>query len=486
MMDVSSMASSGPYLLTLLVISVIFIILLSSKANIHPFLAIVAAAYLFGFGANIIGLVMFNEPIISNLTEVMTSGVGSIVASIGLVIIFGTIIGKYLEKTGAAVTMGELILKWTGDRYPALSMSIIGWIVSIPVFCDSGYVMLSSLSKTVAKKSNINVIVPSVSLATGLYASHTFVPPTPGPIAAAGNVGIEATGLIWVILFGSFVSLITMFAGYFWAIKFTKNLPVELADMEETFEEYKASFKSIPTPLQAFGPILIPIILMTLGSLANFPVGTLPDGSEELMFSGTLYTIFNFTGDPNNALFIGVITAFLLLLKHTEKGASMDWVGEGMRDAAIIIMLAGAGSAFGTVIAETPIADYIKLILDGNALFVGPGALFILFIIAALLKTAQGGSTTALIVTSTISMPLLPTLGLDGMMGSIPVGQVLAVMAIGAGSMAVSHVNDSYFWVVAQFSGMSVKTAYKAQTMATLVQGIVGITVTFILGLIFL
>src|SRR5699024_3635038 len=114
---------------------------------------------------------MFNEPIISNLTEVMTSGVGSIVASIGLVIIFGTIIGKYLEKTGAAVTMGELILKWTGDRYPALSMSIIGWIVSIPVFCDSGYVMLSSLSKTVAKKSNINVLF-QVFLLLQAYMRH--------------------------------------------------------------------------------------------------------------------------------------------------------------------------------------------------------------------------------------------------------------------------------------------------------------------------
>ncbi|NEE20879.1 GntP family permease, partial [Streptomyces sp. SID7499] len=141
---------------------------------------------------------------------------------------------------------------------------------------------------------------------------------------------------------------------------------------------------------------------------------------------------------------------------------------------------------FGAVIKGTPLADYIgTLIGDGSALK-GVTALLVLFGIAALLKTAQGSSTAALIITSTLAQPLLPTLGLDGMLGSIPIGQVMAVMAIGAGAMVVSHVNDSYFWVVTQFSGMDVKTAYRAHTAATLVQGLSALAAVLVLGALLL
>lgn len=481
-----SLASAGPYLLILLVISILFIIFLTSRVHLHPFLSIIAATYLFGLGSNWIGQAMFGKPLVKSVSATIGSGFGNILTSIGIVIIFGTIIGKILEKTGAAVTMAETVLKWTGDRHPALGMSIIGWIVSIPVFCDSGFVVLSSLNKSVAKKSNVNVVVTSVALATGLYASHTFVPPTPGPIAAAGNLGVGASGLIWVILFGAFVSIFTVAAGYIWARKAAKDLPADLPELKETFEEYKASFGKIPSPLQAFGPILIPIILMAIGSIVNFPVGTLADGSKQTLVTGPLYEVLNFIGQPIEALFIGVIFAFLLLARKRGKQALNDWVGEGMKDAAIIIMITGAGGSFGSMISATPIAAYIKTLLGGHSIFTGAGALFVLFIIAALLKTAQGSSTAALVITSTIAMPLLPILGLKVMAGNIPIGQVLAVLAIGSGAMVVSHVNDSYFWVVSQFSGMKLTTAYKAQTMATLIQGLVGIIVTFILGLIFL
>lgn len=481
-------ASAGPYLLILLFLSIVLIVFLTAKVHLHPFLSIIAATYIFGLIANLIGKTMgFKKPMIDSVTETMTGGFGNILASIGLVIIFGTIIGKILEKTGAAVTMAEAVLNRVGDRHPALGMSIMGWVVSIPVFCDSGYVILSSLNKSIAKKTNANYVVLSVSLATGLYASHTFVPPTPGPIAAAGNLGIASSGLIWVILFGAFVSIFTMFAGYIWATKFTKGLTSNLPDLKESYEEYKQSFGTLPKTLPAISPILVPIILMALGSVANFPIGGLAgDGSKTTLISGPLYMVIDFIGEPVNALFIGLILAFLLLAKKRGQEALTHWVGEGMKDAAIIIMITGAGGAFGSMIQETPIADYFKTILDGNSIFYGASALIIIFFIAALLKTAQGSSTAAMIITSTIALPLLPILGLDVTMGNIPIGPVLAVMAIGSGAMVVSHVNDSYFWVVSQFSGMDLTTAYRAQTMATLVQGVVGIIVTFLLGLIFL
>ena len=479
------LSALGPLLLIWLLICIGIIIYLSAKVKLHPFLSIIVATYLFALGSNLLGkLVGVKKALIPDIGGTITGGFGDIIASIGMVIIFGTIIGKIIEKSGAAITMAESILRFI--KNPGLAMSIIGWVVSIPVFCDSGYVILSSLKKSIAKKTNVNIIVLSVSLATGLYASHTFVPPTPGPIAAAGNLGIGASDLIWVILVGAVVSIFAALAGYFYAAKFTRNMESDLDSATETFEEYKSKFNRIPSAFQAFTPIFLPVVLMALGSIASFPVSGVGTDHVKTLITGPLFTVINFIGQPVNALFIGLLAAIFLLLPKKNEETLTKWVAEGLLDSAIIIMITGAGAAFGSVIKATPIADYIKSLLDGNTLFVGAGALFLLFIISALLKTAQGSSTAALIITSTIVMPLLPALGLDTVIGNIPIGQVLAVMAIGSGAMVVSHVNDSYFWVVTQFSGMKLTTAYKAQTVATLIQGIVGILVTFILGLIFL
>jgi len=477
----------GPVILILLLASIVFIVFSTAKWKLHPFLSIVSATYIFALGTNLIGkLNGIEKPIIKDIGQTITSGFGGIITSIGLVIIFGTLIGKILENSGAAVKMAEVVLRLLGDRHPALAMSIIGWIVSIPVFCDSGYVILSSLKKSLAKKSGVNVVTLAVALSTGLYATHTLVPPTPGPIAAATNVGIGPEGLFWVIVIGLFVSIPVALAGYIWARKVADKFPSELDEATETFEEYKARFGQLPSGFAAFAPLLVPIVLLALGSFANFPIGVDAEGKNIPLMSGFAGELFLFLGAPVNALFVGLLFAIFGLLPKRNEETLTKWMGEGLLDSAVIIMITGAGGALGGVIKATPIADYVKTLIDGNVAFVGVGALFLAFVIAAVLKTAQGSSTASLVITSTIMMPLLPSLGLDAMMGTVPIGQMLTVMAIGAGAMVVSHVNDSYFWVVTQFSGMPLTTAYRAQTLATLVQGIVGIVVVAILGLIFL
>ncbi|MBH5319746.1 GntP family permease [Paenibacillus sp. GSMTC-2017] len=477
----------GPIILGLLFACILFIVFATAKWKLHPFLSIVASTYIFALGTNLIGKMSGQElPIIADIGATITSGFGGIITSIGLVIIFGTIIGKVLEKTGAAIKMAEVVLRLLGDRHPAIAMSIIGWIVSIPVFCDSGYVILSSLKKSLAKRSGVSVVTLSVALSTGLYATHTLVPPTPGPIAAATNVGIGPSGLFWVIIIGMIVSIPVALAGHIWARRVASKLPSTMEEATETFEQYKERFGKLPSTWAAFGPIALPLLLLALGSVANFPVGTDVDGNKEMLMTGFAHTLFTFLGAPVNALFAGVLLAIFTLLPKRDEENLTKLMGEGLLDAAIIIMITGAGGALGAVIKATPIADYVKSLVADNAAMVGVGALILAFIIAAVLKTAQGSSTAALIITSTIMMPLMPSLGLMEMMGTIPLGQILTVMAIGSGAMAVSHVNDSYFWVVSQFSGMNLKTAYKAQTMATLVQGITGIVVVCILGAIFL
>ncbi|MFJ1804466.1 GntP family permease [Streptomyces sp. NPDC088180] len=475
------MSTAGPSLLVALAISIVLIIVLCGRFRLHPFLAIVIATYGFGLAAMGIGAATgADKPFVDDLGATIAEGFGSILASIGLVILFGTIIGKVLERTGAAVTLAEAVLKVVGKRHPALAMSVMGWVVSIPVFCDSGYVVLSPLQRSIARRTGKNPVVLGTALATGLYASHTFVPPTPGPIAAAGNVGIGSDGLVWVILFSIPVSLVAALAGLLWALRRTQDLRSSLPDVEESFEEYKEQFERLPGLGRALAPILVPIVLMATGSVAAFPSGS------STLVDGALGALLTDLGSPVNALLIGVVLALALLPPRRDAKALTTWVAEGLVDAAPILVITGAGGAFGAVIKGTPLADYIgTLIGDGSALK-GVTALLVLFGIAALLKTAQGSSTAALIITSTLAQPLLPTLGLDGTLGSIPIGQVMAVMAIGAGAMVVSHVNDSYFWVVTQFSGMDVKTAYRAHTAATLVQGLSALAAVLVLGAVLL
>ncbi len=448
----------GPMLLVILVLSIAFIVLATAKFKIHPFLALLIASY---------GVAFASGMEVLEIGSTIRSGFGNILTYIGIVIILGTIIGKILEKSGAAIVMADTVLKMVGEKRPGLAMSIIGYIVSIPVFCDSGFVILNSLKKSLVQKSKVSGVMMSVSLATGLYATHTLVPPTPGPIAAAGNLGLEdQLGL--VILVGIGVSIVTMLAGHMWAKvagkKYTSAEDHETLEMD--YDVIHKEYGKLPSAFKSFAPILVPILLITLGSIANFP--TLPFGD------GGVYTLFAFLGKPINALMIGLFFAFALLPQFNKETLS-GWIGEGLKDAAIIIMITGAGGAFGTVLSSTPIGDYL-----GSSLTTLNIGILVPFIIAASLKTAQGSSTVALVTTSALVAPLLPALGLASVLG-----RVLTVMAIGAGAMTVSHANDSFFWVVAEFSGMDVSTAYKSQTLATLIQGIATIVLVFVLALIF-
>lgn len=445
-------------LVLILLVAIGFIVVSTSKWKLHPFIALLIAAYGIAFS---VGMKY------ADIAKTITSGFGGILAYIGIVIVLGTVIGVILEKSGAAVKMANVVLKIVGKKRPVLAMSIIGYIVSIPVFCDSGFVILNALKRSMVKQLKVSGVAMSVALATGLYATHTLVPPTPGPIAAAGNLMVGNLGL--VIVFGLGIAIFTMLAGYFWAMKSGKvytsgeDLDVDLA----ADEEVKAKYGELPSTFKAFAPIFVPVLLMALESIVKL---SFKDSSGTF-----LYKFFVFLGNPANALFIGVIFASFLLPKFDEETLS-GWVGEGVKNAGEILIITGAGGALGAVLKASGIGDFLGSTLQTLSL-----GIFVPFIIAAALKTAQGSSTTALVVTSTIMYPLLASLGLDS-----EVGKVLTVMAIGAGAMTVSHANDSFFWVVSRFSQMDVPTAYKAYTTATLLQGVVTISIVAVLSVVLL
>jgi len=445
-------------LIVILLVAIGFIVLSTSKWKLHPFIALLIVAYGIAFS---VGMKY------ADIAKTITSGFGSILAYIGIVIVLGTIIGVILEKSGAAIKMANVVLKLVGKERPILAMSIIGYIVSIPVFCDSGFVILNALKRSMVKQLKVSGVAMSVALATGLFATHTLVPPTPGPIAAAGNLMVGNLGL--VILVGLFISIFTMLAGYFWAIKrgplyqSGEDLDINL----EKDSEVQAKYGTLPSAFKSFAPIFVPVLLMAIESIAKLAF----KGSSETF----IYKFFVFLGHPANALLVGVLFASLLLPKWDEERLA-GWVGEGVKNAGEILIITGAGGALGAVLKASGIGDYLGVTLQTLSL-----GILVPFIIAAALKTAQGSSTTALVVTSTIMYPLLASLGLDSEMG-----KVLTVMAIGAGAMTVSHANDSFFWVVSRFSQMDVPTAYKAFTMATLVQGLVTIAIVYVMSVIFI
>ena len=429
---------------------VIFIIVATVKFKMHPIFSLTIAAIASGF---MLGLAP--QEIMSTLGE----GFGKTLSSIGLVIAFGTVIGIYLEKTGSTQVLANSILKLIGLKRSPLAINLAGFVISIPVYCDSGFIILSSLNKAISKKTGIPALVFAIALATGLYSAHVFVPPTPGPLAAAALLGADL-GLVLVL--GLAVSIPVSLTGYVWARFIGKTL-TENEEIEVT--EETETLPSSVKPYQAFLPLLAPIVLIALKSVVDYPTHPLGEG--------VIAQILGFLGSPIIALLIGVFFAFALARKATSE-EKQGWVAEAFKQAGAIVLITGAGGAFGAILRTIDIASVIDL--ESST---GLGGLLIAFVIAAVLKTAQGSSTVAIITTSAIIAPLLETFGLLSL-----TDKALAVLAVGAGAMTVSHINDSYFWVVSQFSNINVKMALRGHTLGTLFQGIVGISIILLLYLV--
>ncbi len=441
-------------LIVLLLISVLFIVISTSKFHFHPFLALLFAAVGFGLCARM--------PL-PEIVQSINDGFGKTLGSIGIVIIAGVIIGTFLEHSGGAFRIAERILRIIGEKHVPLAMGIIGYFVSIPVFADSGFVILTPLNRALAKKAKISLVGPAIALAVGLTATHCLVPPTPGPIAAAGILGADL-GL--VIFFGLIVSSFALIVGWLFATKFASKIYIDPSP-ELSEEDIEARLKEAPSAFKAMTPIMVPIFLIVIKSVSDFP--THPFGQ------GNLKSIVGFIGEPVIALLIGVLLAFRLPKKLNKQMLSTTgWIGQAMLNAAIIIMITGAGGAFGMVLRNSPIADVI-----GDTLSTANLGIWLPFIIAAAIKSAQGSSTVALITTASLMSPLMSSLGFEG-----GVAKALVVLSVGAGSMCVSHANDSFFWVVTQMTRMDVKTGYKTHTCATLIIGVTSILTIWVISLI--
>lgn len=427
------------------ILSITIIILLTARWKVHPFFALLLASLVMGAGAGI--------PY-EGILGIVKEGFGNIMRSLGMVIILGTVLGVLLEKSGSTKVMADCIRKRLGNKRPGLVMSATGFVVGIPIFCDSGFIVLSGLNKMLARQTRTPLIITTVSLATGLYAVHCLIPPHPGAAAAASLLD---AGYGQLILHGLIVAVAAAVAGYLYGVYAGRKAPSGFAPEDG---EDAPAITALPSAVTAFLPVIVPIGLIAMKAFI----------SQTNLFG----RIINILGEPEIALFIGVLFAFGCVKQWNGQKVN-EWLSGSIEKAGGILVIIGAGGAFGAILNATQIGRHFSESLP----LAGMGLLFP-FLLTFVLKTAQGSSTVAIITAASIVQPLLPVLGFI-----TPESRMLCVLAMGSGSMMVSHGNDAYFWVISKFERIAMQPMLRVYSVATLVMGLVSFAVVYLISLLY-
>ena len=429
---------SFPLILSLVLLAIALIVLLTSLFKHNVFLSMFVVSLLLG-----IATLPARE-----VVPIITQGFGDTMKSIGLIIILGIIIGVLLDRTKATLSMAMAILRLTGKEKAGLAVGITGLITGIPIFCNSGFIMLSGLNKSLVQSSGKPMLYMATMLATGLYSIHCLIPPHPGALAAAG---IMKPNIGQMIVLGLAIAIPTAIAGFAWARFMCRHEPPAL--MEAGAEASSpVDARALPSSFRSFLPILVPLLLLTAKSIITI---------KEPVSVGFWGNTVSLLGCPEVALLLGVGLAVTLFDTINLKLVS-ELFDEAIEKSGPILVLTGAGGIFGAVIKATGVSENAGVYLAGTGF-----GLAIPFVISVFLKTAQGSSTVAIMTAASIVSPMLPALHLEG-----EAGRLLATLAMGAGSMVVSHANDSYFWVVAKFSGLESGPTLRVYTTTTLIMGL--------------
>lgn len=438
-------------LLLLIAFAILFIVLLGTKFKVNPFVVLLLAALMTG---------IFSGMPILEIANTANEGFGNMMKKIGLVVVLGTLIGTILEKSGSILRIAQFILQLFGEKRPIAAITVIGAVIGIPIFCDSGYIILSGLTRPIAQKSKANYAAVVCGLASGLYITHTLLPPHPGSIAGAANLGLkEHFGI--VILMGLLIAIpVTIVAWLFSSrLKLSEGQGISTDDLiADEVKEVSLSKSLIP--------VVLPLMFIALSSFGMF-----------IPFPSSIKMVIDFIGHPVIALLIGFGLS-LRTVNSSDREHLQGWIRSGLMHAGSILVVVGAGGVFGEVLKKTAIADLVEQFASsGNT-----SKLFFLFLgwcMGAIIKTAQGSTTSAIIVVTSIMAPLATAAGFI-----LPVELSLLLAAIAGGTMMISHTNDAYFWVISQFSGLSMTDTYKSFSLATIVMSISVLVTVLLLSMI--
>jgi GntP family gluconate:H+ symporter len=418
-------------------ISIIAIIALTSRLKLEAFISLFLVSVFLAFA------VLPARTIVNTIQE----GFGNTMASIGFLIILGAIIGIALDKTGGTLSIARFILSKTGESRSAQALGITGFITGLPIFCNSGFIVLSGLSKSLSAKSKLAMPFMATVLGCSLYSVHCLIPPHPGVLAATGIIKVNVG---YLIVAGTLFAIPGAVAAFFWSRWMTKGK--DYPPFKETETDANEKHENLPSPFFSFLPIVVPLLLIAIKAMLN-----LIDKEGQTLIS----KIFLIPGEPIFALSIGAVLALLLIRNKTIATLNSVFT-EAVVKAGPILIVTAAGGMFGMVIKATGTGEAMGKLLAGTSI-----GLVVPFLIAVVMKTAQGSSTVSIITTASFVAPMLSVLGLD-----TEWGRIFTMLSMGAGSMVVSHANDSYFWVVSNFSEIEPATTLRVYSTSTFIMGI--------------
>lgn len=423
------------------------------RLKIQAFLALLIVCILVGIFAGLPA---------TEIMSTMQEGMGSTLGFVATVVGLGALFGGILEQSGGAKNLAKFLLLKTGEKRSPWAMMFTGFIVAIPVFFDVAFIILVPITYALSKKTGKSLLLYALPLLAGLTITHAFIPPTPGPIAVADILGAD---LGWVILFGTLTGIpVAIISGPIFARFISKKIyikPLELSNSDD-FDE-----KNLPGPGLICSIIFVPIFLIVVNTILNSPF--IP---ENFLHPQLLYGI-NLLGHPFTALIIANLLAWYFI--GVKRGMGKQFLNKtavkSFEAAGIIILLTGAGGAFKQILIRTGAGEMIAQMLNGT--YFSP--LVFGFLVALIIRLLQGSATVAMITAAGITAPVLTSSSMS------PQEIALIVIAIAAGASGFSHVNDSGFWLVGKYLGLTEKQTFKTWTSMTGMIAILGLLVSSVI-----
>ncbi|MGW0833142.1 GntP family permease [Streptomyces prunicolor] len=460
-------------LLTVAALGIALLLVLIIKVRLQPFVALLAVSITVGLLSGLSVTELFGTVQRSDAVSTIESGMGGILGHVAIIIGLGTMLGAILEVSGGAEVLASRLLNLFGEKRAPLAMGLTGLIFGIPVFFDVGIFVLAPIVYAAAKRGGKSILLYCLPLLAGLSMTHAFLPPHPGPVAAAGLLHVQ---LGWVILMGIVVGIPAVLAAWAYAAWIGKRIFVAVPqDMVEAAAEAKQAVideqresgvvpqekpVSLGTVLAIIGTPLVLILAATFSSIAFDP--------------STGRSVVEFFGSPFVALTIALLLAYYLLgLRRGWSRKSLETVSTAsLKPVGNIILVVGAGGVFGAVLKASGVAQALSDTFHD----VGLPVLVLSYLISLVLRVAQGSATVAIVTTAGIVAPLLA----EGDHSQAFVA--LVIMAISAGSIFASHVNDGGFWMVAKYFGISERDTLKTWTVLESVLSVAGFAVAAVLS----
>lgn len=397
----------------------------------------------------------------------IAQGFGRTCGQIGIVIAMASIIGSCLLKSGAADRIVRSTLKLLGERRAAFSFLGSGFLLGIPVFFDTVFYLMIPLGKAMRMRVGSNYLLYIMAIVAGATMAHSLVPPTPGPLFVANELGVD---LGVMILAGGLVGIFTSGTGYLYAQWANRQWTVPLRESEESLRELESLSQREESQLPSLGLSLLPILLPVILIAAQTAVSSMSVELDSQLAMDLLSTL----GNKNIALILAATVSLIMLLRFSSGDETVGAIKASLSSAGVIILITSSGGAFGNALQQTGIASTIEELSQMYQISIIPLA----FVLTALIRTAQGSATVAMITAAGI---------FAGMADAAQLGfhPVYLCLAIGCGSKPIWWMNDSGFWVVSQMSGMKERESLKALTPMSVLMGLVGLVVTVILAALF-